>query len=183
MPNLGGSSQRKRRLLATVVNSQLLYGSPVWANALVYNRNVEIILRRQRTIAHKTAMTYRMVSTQAIMVINGQIPEHLLAWERRLRYERRQEPNSKDKDVQKEIFRKWQSEWYSADTVRWTWRLIRDVRMWVLWANQSHGSVATDASGNTYIGSKSSMSRSVSTAENQWTTQNTLFSGATGGGD
>ncbi|KAF0771292.1 Reverse transcriptase domain-containing protein [Aphis craccivora] len=41
--NLGSSGQRKRKLLSTVVVSKLLYASPIWAKALVFNRNVVIL--------------------------------------------------------------------------------------------------------------------------------------------
>lgn len=41
MPNIGGSRQRKRK---SVVNSQLLYASPVWVNALMYDSYVDIIV-------------------------------------------------------------------------------------------------------------------------------------------
>ena len=34
MPNIGGSKKAKRRLVASVVLSKLLYGAPVWANSL-----------------------------------------------------------------------------------------------------------------------------------------------------
>lgn len=57
MPNLGGARQRKRRLLATVVESKLLYGSPIWASALVHQRNIEIIQRPQRVLALRTVMS------------------------------------------------------------------------------------------------------------------------------
>ena len=34
MPNIGGSREAKRRLVASVVHSKLLYAALVWANAL-----------------------------------------------------------------------------------------------------------------------------------------------------
>jgi hypothetical protein len=34
MPNIKGPGQWKRRLLATVVESQLLYAAPVWADTV-----------------------------------------------------------------------------------------------------------------------------------------------------
>lgn len=44
MPNVGRSGQRARKLLATVVNNQLLYAVPIWASALsfhnVLNKNI-----------------------------------------------------------------------------------------------------------------------------------------------
>lgn len=79
MSNVGGSGQNKRKLLSTVVTSKLLYASPIWERALDKKKNVEILLRPQRTIAIRTVMAYRIISTAAIMVIAGMIPAHLLA--------------------------------------------------------------------------------------------------------
>lgn len=42
MPNIEGPKQRKRQLLISVVQSQLLYAAPVWASALIYDRNVRV---------------------------------------------------------------------------------------------------------------------------------------------
>lgn len=140
MPNMGGSSQRKRRLLATVVESQLLYAAPIWASALVFERNVKTLQRPQRTIALRVAMAYRTVSTQAILVVAGIVPAHLLALERQLRYERRFEANKTivQKEIQDEVYRRWQAEWDAADTGRWTQRLIGDIKKWT---NRTFGMV------------------------------------------
>lgn len=59
LPNMGGSKQRKSKLLASVVNSLLHYASPVWARALVFDRNVILIERPQRTIALRVAAAYK----------------------------------------------------------------------------------------------------------------------------
>lgn len=118
MPNVGGTGQQKRRLLATVVLSKLLYVAPVWSPALVFERNIKSILRPQRTIALRTAMAYRTVSTAATMVVAGVIPAHLLAWERTKRYEIRRDPNRAaiEKEIREEVLKKWQIEWEKEDT-------------------------------------------------------------------
>uniref|UniRef100_A0A2S2P488 Reverse transcriptase domain-containing protein n=1 Tax=Schizaphis graminum TaxID=13262 RepID=A0A2S2P488_SCHGA len=132
MPNVGGSRQRKRQLLATVVNSQLLYAAPVWAGALVYLTNIRIIQRPQRAIALRAASAYRTVSTAAIMVVSGIIPVHLLARERQKIYMKRTEPGQKEiKAIEREeTYKIWQEEWEAAETGRWTWRLIKEVKQW-----------------------------------------------------
>ena len=43
MPNIGGPREAKRRLLASVVHSKLLYAAPVWAAAL---KNHAILMRQ-----------------------------------------------------------------------------------------------------------------------------------------
>lgn len=135
MPNMGGSRQRRRKLLASVVNSHLYYASPVWANALVSSKNVNVIERPQRTIALRVATAYRTVSTPAVMIISGMIPAHLGVWER---LEKKESPHRNDCDIRKELFQKWQAEWDAATTGRWTWKLIKEVEPWV---NRKFGEV------------------------------------------
>lgn len=82
MPNVGGPRQKKRSLLVTVVTSKLLYAAPIWGAAMAFNCNVTSLDRPQRTIAIRTIMAYRTVSTAAALVMAGMIPAHFLAWER-----------------------------------------------------------------------------------------------------
>lgn len=81
LPNVGGAKQNKRKLLATVVNNQLLYAAPIWAGALTLANNVEALEGPQRKIALRCIMAYRTVSTAAALVVSGMIPAHLAALE------------------------------------------------------------------------------------------------------
>lgn len=110
MPNLGGAGPKKRK--SNLVESKLLYGSPIWATALVHQRNVDIILRPQRVLALRAAMCYRTVSTVAAMVIASIIPAHLLASERSERYIRRGERDKAGvaKELREATIKKWQKE-------------------------------------------------------------------------
>jgi len=45
IPNIGGPCQWKRRLLASVVKSQLLYSAPVWSEAISSTARARTILR------------------------------------------------------------------------------------------------------------------------------------------
>jgi len=56
--------------------SKLLYASPVWSKAMLVERNRKTVLRPQRTITLRTAMSYKTVSTAAILVVAGMIPAH-----------------------------------------------------------------------------------------------------------
>lgn len=109
MPNIGGSRQQKRKLLASMVNSQLLYASPVWANAQVFDSYVDIIERLQRIMVLRGATAYSTASLSAVMVISGTISAHLMVWERQERYGRKIKLHSREKDAEarKEIYRKW----------------------------------------------------------------------------
>lgn len=140
MPNVGGSGQRKRKLLSTAVMSKLLYASPVWVNALVFARNVDILCRPQRTIAIKTVMAYRTISTAAVLVIAAKVPAHLQARERAEKYARKHEQHKERvvKEIRSETMRRWQAEWDDGTEGRWTRRLIQDV---AAWTNRRHGTV------------------------------------------
>lgn len=48
MPNIGGPKQRKRQLLMSVVQNQLLYAAPIWAPALIFDRNINYCCRGLR---------------------------------------------------------------------------------------------------------------------------------------
>jgi len=91
LPNVRGARQCKRRIMASTVQNQLLYGAQIWAGALGYEINVSKLLGSQRQIALRVAMAYRTVSTQAIMVFTGMIPVHLLAKERQKLYKHTKE--------------------------------------------------------------------------------------------
>lgn len=133
LPNVGGARQRRRRLLATVVDSQLLYASPIWSGALAFQSNIDTLLRPQRSIALRVAMAYRTVSTGAILVIAGTIPAHLLAWERQRRHDGKgdQRRRATDMALRTEVFQKWQGEWDVGETGRWTRRIIQRIQPWV----------------------------------------------------
>jgi len=61
MPNVGGPRKGRRRLLVSVVQSILLYGAPMWAPTLVYNRRgVEMLARVQRRAVIRSACAYRI---------------------------------------------------------------------------------------------------------------------------
>ena len=48
MPNIGGLREAKRRLLASVVNSKLLYAAPVWTSALNNHAILKKLFSAQR---------------------------------------------------------------------------------------------------------------------------------------
>jgi len=130
MPNLGCAGQNKRRLLqAKVEDSKILYGVPVWFEALVHKRNIDTILRPQRVISIRTVMAYRTISTVAAMVVAGLFSAHLLAWERTERFRRRSEQGNDQvtKEIREDVIWRWQVEWDGGQNSRWTRRLINDL--------------------------------------------------------
>lgn len=77
IPNVRGPNGQKRKLLATVVLSKLLYVSPIWAKSIVSDRHFKALLRPQKTMALRAVRLYRTVSMAVVMVIAGTVPAHL----------------------------------------------------------------------------------------------------------
>lgn len=83
MPNAGRPSQSKRALLGSVINSKLLYASPVWAEQGTKTvKNRAVMARAQRTIALRTIRAYRTVSADVSLLLALSLPAVLLALER-----------------------------------------------------------------------------------------------------
>lgn len=55
MPNVKGARSSRRKLLAAVIHSRLLYGSAAWIDALRVRKNVEAMTRAQRRILLRVA--------------------------------------------------------------------------------------------------------------------------------
>ncbi|XP_029671419.1 uncharacterized protein LOC115240421 [Formica exsecta] len=80
LPNLGGPDGRVRRLYANTVRAVALYGSPVWADALMTKRCGRMLLRRVfRRVAIRVVRGYRTVSHTAATLLAGTPPVELYA--------------------------------------------------------------------------------------------------------
>ncbi|KMQ83274.1 reverse transcriptase [Lasius niger] len=63
MPNLRGPDEKKRQLYANVLASVLLYGAPIWSDALASSKRTQVPFRRiQRGMALRVISAYRSVS-------------------------------------------------------------------------------------------------------------------------
>lgn len=82
MPHHGGPRASPRKVLASVANSIMLYGAPVWAAALQVQQYKNKYIKIQRQLALRLSGAYRTVSTEVALVISGTIPVDLLAKER-----------------------------------------------------------------------------------------------------
>jgi len=78
LPNLRGPTQRTRKVLATVVTSQWLYGASFWLLSITAEamKNMEMMYRR---VMLRVACCYRTVSHDAAAVVSGMPPLRLLA--------------------------------------------------------------------------------------------------------
>lgn len=84
---MGGPSSSKRRLLAAVMDSIMLYGAPVWCKSVDIAHYRQKLMRMQRVIAIRVSRAYRTVSGNAALVFSGLTPIDLLAKERKRVYE------------------------------------------------------------------------------------------------
>ena len=87
MPNIGGPREAKRRLVASVVNSKLLYAAPVWASALNNHAIQKKLFSAQRRVVLRIVSLYRTVSTSAVLVLSSVPSIELLAEERKETFE------------------------------------------------------------------------------------------------
>jgi len=89
MPNLRGPNERKRCLYASTIESIVLYGAPIWGQALAESRiGLKIVRNIQRPISNRVCVAYRTVSRDAAMLLSRQPPYELVASERVRVYKR-----------------------------------------------------------------------------------------------
>lgn len=107
MPNIGEPTAVKKKLLATVVESHLLYAAPAWSRqAAAYNVNKKAFMKAQRTIALRTCRVYRTASGEAAILLADINPGDLLVEERTAVYwERRRNAGQEALSTVKQLVR------------------------------------------------------------------------------
>ncbi|XP_072389509.1 uncharacterized protein [Diabrotica undecimpunctata] len=90
----GGLKTERRKALHSVVQSIVLYAAPVWSSAVLTKAYRKQLTRANRKSLLRVACAYRIVSAEALGVIAGRIPMHMLVKERGRIYERRNEDKS-----------------------------------------------------------------------------------------
>lgn len=110
----------------------LLYGAPIWSEALRVKAYRQKIERVQRKAALRIASAYQTVSLRALQVVFGVIPIHIQVDERRRQYNRENGHLEINRRAERKIsLVKWQEEWQSNETDgQWTKILILDIRRW-----------------------------------------------------
>jgi len=142
MPNIGGPTEWKRKLLATVVDSQLLYAAPVWIDrASAVARTRANLIRPQRAAALRTIRAYRTVSDEAALVLASTVPADLLGAERtRVQSRHNVEiaagaPRPSKASVKREERTRtivaWQRRWDASTKGSWTKRCIPSIERWI----------------------------------------------------
>jgi len=142
MPNIGGPKQSRRKLLASVVNSVILYAAPIWSKAMEVKSYARSVIAAHRRSVLRVARAFRTVSYDAACVVAGTVPIDLLARERARTYHRRKNVESEENQtsanaVNLETLEEWQTRWNASTKGRWTHRLIPDVSAW----SGKHGEV------------------------------------------
>ena len=136
MSNIGGPREAKRRLVASVVLSKLLYAAPIWANALLNHAIQKRLFSAQRSAALRIVSAYRTVSTSAVLVLASVPPIDLLAEERQETFQLGKELTCTD--LQEIARAKDAIGKDGRQTGRWTYRLIPKLATWL---NRKHGEV------------------------------------------
>lgn len=143
MANIGGPRQARRKLLANVVSSVMLYAAPIWSKATAVTSYVRQMTSVHRRCALRVARAFRTVSYDAVCVIADMMPIQLMAEERAEIYRRRCENHTIDhrtisNEIKMAMVARWQHLWDRSTNGRWTYRLIPDIKTW---STRQHGEV------------------------------------------
>lgn len=141
MRNIGGPRSSSRKLLASVVNSTLLYGAQIWANALKVQATRRRMLSIHRLSALRVASAYRTVSYDAVCIISQMMPIDILADEARRIFEAKisgELNNDRRKLERSTSLSLWQQRWNSSGKGRWTHKLIPNISSWL---NRKQGEI------------------------------------------
>lgn len=140
MANVGGPTPSKRRLLMSTVNSVLLYGAELWADALKYEKYRKRVAAVQRRGALRVACAYRTVSESAILVVAGVVPIDLMAQERKQVFNRGNDVSKAQaqKETRARSLEIWKERWANDGRGKWTVRIVKTVDRWL---TREHGEV------------------------------------------
>lgn len=145
MPNMDGPSSEKRKTIATVHASTILYAAPIWSDYMEVEYYRSMVERSQRKVLLRVASAYRTVSAKAIQVITGTVPMYLQALERAEVYRGGAGPQCREAAREKTLD-KWNREWEEETSVAsWTRRLIKDLKSWVKCGHRRVGYFLTQA--------------------------------------
>lgn len=140
LTNHRGPGEAKRKLLATVARSKLLYAAPAWPGGTKADRNRMRLRTSLRPGAISITRAYRTTSTDALEVLAAEVPADLAAEERCRVYEAIKEGQSKveaKREAREATLEQWQTRWTNLTTkAQWTRTLIPTIRPWIL---RKHG--------------------------------------------
>lgn len=82
MPNINGSSSRKRSILCSVAHFLLTYVAPIWIEILKEKKYKNMLRKTYRKCLLRLATAYLTVSNEALEVITATLPIDIMAEER-----------------------------------------------------------------------------------------------------
>lgn len=128
MPRTGGAKTDRRRVLASVIYSIMLYGAPTWGGILKYAKHTKILEAIHRKMLLGVTCAYRTVSTDALQVIAGIPPLPMMVEERCEIYRRKVERA----EIRSGTIEKWQREWDTLELkAQHTKRYIPRISEWL----------------------------------------------------
>ncbi|XP_046481057.1 uncharacterized protein [Neodiprion pinetum] len=144
MPNLGGPSAGRRKLLASVAYSTALYAAPICEGALGVKRNEARLEAVARTCALRVITAYRTVSTEVAMVLAGMVPLRLMAEERGRIAARGAEGTGRSgpagaairREERMTTIERWDARWRDGEKGGWTRQAIPTLGPWL---DRRHG--------------------------------------------
>lgn len=139
MPNTRGPKYLKRKILAGVVKSVILYAAPIWAESTKFSSYTAKISSVYRLAALRVSCAYRTVSDEAALIIAGMIPIDILAREMEHTSVARDGSDREATNAARQAsIASWQARWTSATKGRWTYTLIPNVEDWY---SRKHGNL------------------------------------------
>nr|XP_012216527.1 PREDICTED: uncharacterized protein LOC105668645 [Linepithema humile] len=137
--NLGGPSNKVRRLYTNVVQSVLLYGAPAWADRVMASRRIKAMLHRpQRRLAIRLIRAYCTTSFAAATALAGLLPVEFLATSYTEVYRRTRDPDRHGsayllpqavarirKGARQRAMEAWQASLIGSTAGRWTTQAIQ----------------------------------------------------------
>lgn len=133
MPNIGGPCSGKRAVLCSALHSIVLYGAPVWVEALAINKHKQLLIRTQRNVLLRVASAFRTVSASALQTITGILPIDLMVQERAALYLQDGADKRLRDEARQHSLEAWQTRWNSESVkAQWTKHLIKDIKAWVM---------------------------------------------------
>lgn len=122
----------RRRIIARVVEGQLLYGCEIWMGKMA-NTALHELEAVQKRAAVKIVRGFKSMSGEGALVLAGMVPLGMQAEARKTNFQR-------EKRMKKdELLKRWQERW-SKTNPTWTRSLIPQIELWI---NRKHGELTS----------------------------------------
>lgn len=127
--SLSNVRMARRRTIASVVESKLLYGCEVWLGRMP-GCAIKVLESVQREAAIRVCKGYSTISADAALVLAGMVPINIKANARQSKY------RTGVRMTEDDIYKQWQRRWETCGKGSWTRELIPRIRVWT---GRKHG--------------------------------------------